>query len=239
MVKGDELVMKMAVEMRNVIKKFGSKTALNQLSVSFPRGKVIGLLGENGAGKSTIFKLIMGFMEPNAGEITVFGKKPEWSNLTSISYLGDRSSWYKFHTVYQALQYANRVYPHFRLDQAQEYIKFMGLDMNAYVSDLSKGQEMRLQLLLCLARKVDLYLLDEPFSGIDLISREKIVELLIDIMSEREITMIISTHDLHEVEGLFEHVVFIKDGKVEKEGDVEKLRNVEGSIQSLYRRVYQ
>ncbi|RAL22053.1 ABC transporter ATP-binding protein [Thermoflavimicrobium daqui] len=231
--------MSIAVEFHHVSYRYGRKFALQDLSLSIPKGKATGLLGENGAGKSTLLKLITSIGKPTLGEIKVFGQKPGWKVNEQIAYLGDRAQWYKFHSIEKAIQYAEKIFPNFQVQQAKEYLDFMKLDSKAKVGDLSKGQMMRLQLILCLSRKVDLFLLDEPLSGIDLISREKIIDLLIHLLSEQEVTIVISTHEIMETEGLFEHLIFLKEGKVVKSGNVETLRAREGSIQHIYREVFQ
>lgn len=230
--------MSSVVEFKDVRKKYENYRVLNGFTSSFPKGKVTGVLGENGAGKSTLLKMIAGLTCWDSGQVSVFGQPPSWTLNHQIAYLGDRSKWYPHHTVHEAIQFAASVYPDFCIQKATEYAHFMELHMDANVNTLSKGHEARLQLLICLARKVSLYLLDEPFSGIDLLSREKIVTLLIDLMSEREQSIVISTHNIEEIEGLFEYVVFIKDGMCIAEHKVEDLRNKTGSVQDEYRRLY-
>lgn len=227
------------VSFQQVTYRYGKKFALNQLTASFPAGQAIGVLGENGAGKSTLLKLITGIMKPTAGEIKVFGETPNWQTLKRIAYLGDRAQWYKFQRIDEAIQLAKQLLPDFQMSRAEHYLEFLKLNPQDYVESLSKGQMMRLQLLLCLSRDADLYLLDEPFSGIDLISREKMIELLIELLSERTATFIISTHEIYETEGLFEYVCLLKNGKIVKEGKTEQLRAELGSIQNVYREVFQ
>ncbi|MBA4493889.1 ABC transporter ATP-binding protein [Paenactinomyces guangxiensis] len=230
--------MEAAVELKQVVKQYGKKRVLDGATVSFQTGKLTGLLGENGAGKSTLFKLVMGLTQPTEGEVRVFGHKPSWKLNERIAYLGDRSRWYPQHTIREALRFAAAVFPRFDEKRAQEYIQLMELDAEAKVRSLSRGQEARLQLSLCVANRVDLILLDEPFAGVDLLSRERMVRLLIDLMLEKEGTMIISTHDIHEVEGLFDNVVFIKGGKCIGDQNVEELRADRSSIQDEYRRLF-
>jgi ABC-2 type transport system ATP-binding protein len=226
------------VTFHQVVKKYGDKRALDGLTVEIPEGRITGILGENGAGKSTMFKIIVNLVRPTSGEVRVFGQRPGWKQNERIAYLSDRARWYRHHRVRDAIEHCRAVYRGFRVDKAAEYAEFMKLDPTMKVAGMSKGQEARLQLALCLAREADLTILDEPFSGIDLVSREKIVELIIDAVSERKTTLLISTHDVHEVEGLFDRVLFIKDGSLVQEADAEELRKQTGSVQSAYRRVF-
>ena len=227
-----------AIEIQYLNKSYGSKKALDDLYVSFPEGQITGLLGPNGAGKSTLFKVIVGLVKPQCGNISVFGQHPHWKLNAEIAYLPDRAKWYKVHTIQQALTYALHVLPGFDLPRALQMVNLMKLDLDEQVSALSKGQEARLHIILCLARKVKLVLLDEPFSGIDLLSRERIIQSLIDSMMEQPQTIVISTHEIHEAESLFDHVVFLNKGELILEGNAEALRQEKGSIESIYRGLF-
>lgn len=230
--------MSSALEINNLCKSYGSKKALTQLTVSFPEGQISGLLGPNGAGKSTLLKVLIGLVKPESGTIRVLGQQPNWKLNAEIAYLPDRAKWYKFHTIEQALSYAFKILPGFDLQRAHQMAKIMDLELNAKVSTLSKGQEARLYVILCLARKVKLVLLDEPFSGIDLVSRERIIQSIIDSMLDNQQTILISTHEIHEAESLFDHVVFLDQGRLILEGNAEALRQENGSIESIYRGLF-
>lgn len=227
------------INFENVTKAYGKQKALDTINLSIPAGQVIGVLGPNGAGKSTLFKTIVGLAKPNSGHITVLGNTPSWKTNEQIAYLPDRGRWYEFHTIGQAINYSATVLPHFNKNRADQLIQLMGLNTDMNVKDLSKGQEARLLLILCLARDVQLVLLDEPFSGIDLISREKIIQGIIESLTERKQTILISTHEIHEAESLFDQVIFIDQGQVVLTGDVETLRQEHGSIEMIYRRLFQ
>lgn len=230
--------MNSALEINNLCKSYGSKKALTELTVSFPEGQVTGLLGPNGSGKSTLLKSLVGLVKPESGTISVFGQQPSWKLNADISYLPDRAKWYKFHTVEHALSYAHKILPSFDLSRAHQMTKLMDLELTDRVSTLSKGQEARLQVILCLARNVKLVLLDEPFSGIDLVSREQIIQSIIDSMLDKQQTIILSTHEIHEAESLFDHVVFLDQGQLIQEGNTEVLRQENGSIESIYRGLF-
>ncbi|WP_088226361.1 ABC transporter ATP-binding protein [Desulfosporosinus sp. FKB] len=227
-----------ALEIKYLSKSYGPKIALDDLYVSFPEGQITGLLGPNGAGKSTLLKVIVGLVKPQAGNILVFGQPPHWKFNAEIAYLPDRAKWYKVHTIERAINYALTILPGFDLPRALEMIKTMDLDLDSRVSALSKGQQASLYVILCLARKVKLVLLDEPFTGIDLLSRERIIQSLIDSMLDQPQTIIISTHEIHETESLFDHVVFLNRGQLVLEGNVEALRQEKGCIESIYRGLF-
>lgn len=226
------------VETHQLNKSYGRKKALNGLDLLIPEGKVTGLLGPNGTGKSTLLKMIAGLVQPDHGTIHVMGKKPHWSLNTEIAYLPDRGGWYPYQAVREALTYANHIFPHFELERAHEMAVTLGLELDSHVHALSKGMQARLYLIFCLARRVKLVLLDEPFSGIDLVSREKIMQMVIDSLMEHPQTLIISTHEIHEAESLFDHVVFLDQGRQVSTGNTEELRAAHGSVESIYRGLY-
>ncbi|TCZ75093.1 ABC transporter ATP-binding protein [Paenibacillus albiflavus] len=227
-----------AVECKELVKRYKQKLVLDQFTASFPEGKITGLLGQNGAGKSTLLKIIAGLTQPDHGEARVFGERTNWKQNQDITILSDRTKWYEHHTVLEAIKFSKVLYPQFSLEKAMELTQFMKLDTDQKVNTLSKGQESRLYLVLCLARNTKLVLLDEPFSGIDLISKEQIIQAIIDYMIESPCTLIISTHEIHETEGLFDHAVFIRNGANVLSGDVEYLRSTQGSIETIYRGIY-
>lgn len=227
-----------AVACMNVHKQYKDKSALKGISLQIPKGKVTGILGPNGSGKSTLFKLIMGITKPTSGYIQVLNAAPSWQINRDIAYLPDRASWYPNHTVKNVIDWAEHLLPRFNRNKAEELLSFMKLDQDMVTQGLSKGEEARMLLILCIARDVPLILLDEPFSGIDLISREKIIAALIDLLSEGEQTVILTTHEIYEAESLFDHVIFLEDGRVKKEGVVEELRTQHGSMENMYRELY-
>ncbi|MDP4093306.1 MAG: ABC transporter ATP-binding protein [Bacillota bacterium] len=230
--------MNTAVETIKLTKRYGSKIVIDNLDLNIEEGKVTGLLGPNGAGKSTLLKALVGLVRPDSGSISIFGQKPSIKLNSEIAYLPDRAGWYQFHTVKTALEYAKSVFPGFDEPKSEEMVKQMKLDIDMKVETLSKGQQACLQLILCLARNVRLCILDEPFSGIDLISRERIIQGIIESIMDGSRTLIISTHEIYESESLFEKVVFLEEGHVKLAGEVEELRRQGDSLENVYRRLY-
>ncbi|WEG10907.1 ABC transporter ATP-binding protein [Pullulanibacillus sp. KACC 23026] len=228
---------RVAVQCSNLTKRYGRKKALDQLQLNIPTGKVAGILGSNGAGKSTLFRLMMGLVRPDEGELFIFGEKPGFQTNARIAYLPDRARWYADHTVKQAFQWGCQFLPGFDLSEANRFADQMKLDEEMKLGEMSKGQEARLQLILCLARHVPLMILDEPFSGIDTVSREQIIESLIDLMSEREQTLLISTHEIYEAEGLLDYAIFLEEGRVVLAEESEVLRQTYGSLHSIPRKL--
>ncbi len=226
------------IHCENVTKRYGKNNALNHLTLDIPENRIVGILGPNGAGKSTFFRLLMGHVHPTAGIVQVLGSRPGWEQNHQIAFLPDRVRWYGDYTVAQTIQYGKNFLPAFDVEKAHELADGMKLELKMLTRDMSRGQEAKLMLLLCMARQVPLVILDEPFAGIDLIAKEQIMEVIIDLASSREQTILVSTHEIAETEGLFDHVVFFKEGESILSGDVEELRSKQGSLQSIYRNLY-
>lgn len=227
------------VHCQHVTKRYRDKYALDGLNVSIPTGGIVGILGPNGAGKSTLFQLLMGFIQPDEGNLTVINRKPGWQTNRDIAYLPDRARWFPEQTVSEALAWASRFLPGFDMAEAEELAAMMNIERETPAGGMSRGQEARLMLLLCIARRVPLVILDEPFSGIDVISRDRIVGGLIDHIGERrEQTVLISTHEIYDAESLFDYAVFLDQGRVRLAGAVEQLRAEHGSMDALFRKLY-
>jgi len=219
-------------------KSYGKKKALEGLSAVVPEHAVTAILGPNGAGKSTFMRMIAGQVAPEEGRLTVLGQPPSRDVNRRVAYLPDRARWYPSHTAEQAVEWCMKLQEGFDRDRAWDLFESFGLDASMKVSGMSRGQEARMMLALCLARDVPLLVLDEPFSGIDMISREKIIGALIESFGERMQTVIIGTHEIAETESLFDHAIFIDRGKAVLEGEVERLRAERGSLQQIYRQLY-
>jgi ABC-2 type transport system ATP-binding protein len=227
-----------ALKCKGITKNYGKKSALSELNLEIPKNKIVGILGPNGSGKSTLFRMTMGLVQPSQGEISVLGKAPGWETNRDIAYLPDRARWYPNHTVEKAFDWAESFLPEFDRKGAEKLARFMDMELDMPTKGMSRGQEARLMLILCVARQTPLVILDEPFSGIDIISREHIIEGIIEFLGEREQTMLISTHEIHEIEGLFDYVVLMDKGKAIWAGDSETLRVQYGSLHSVFRTFY-
>ena len=224
-----------AVQCEQVSKRYGTQHALHEFSLSLPKGGVVGILGPNGSGKSTFFRMLVGLVRADTGNVTIFGREPGWETNKDIAFLPDRARWYPEHTVQKAFTWAERFLPGFNREEAEKMAAFMKLSPTMRAGGMSRGQEARLMLILCVARDVPLTMLDEPFSGIDVGSREQIVEGLIDHLSDSDKTVLISTHEVHETEALFDRIAVLHEGRVALEGEADTLRRQYGSIESILR----
>jgi ABC-2 type transport system ATP-binding protein len=211
------------IEFKNVSKSFGSTIALNDVSITFPRGEIIGLFGPNGAGKSTSIKLIMGLNRPDRGEVMVDGEKPQ-NKKQDVAYLPEIDHLYPWMNVAQAADFTRTFYTDWDEDKYRELIKFLNLSEDMKISRISKGQRAKVKLLLTISRRAPYLLMDEPLSGIDILTREEIINTLIRDYREGEQTIIISTHEIAEVESLVDEVIFLDRGQVKLSGNAEDLR---------------
>lgn len=211
------------IEFKNVTKNFGSTVALNNVSLVFPRGKIIGLFGPNGAGKSTSIKLMIGLNRPDSGEVLIDGEKPQ-NKKHDIAYLPEIDHLYSWMNIAQAADFTRTFYADWDEAKYRDLIKFLNLNEDMKISRISKGQRAKAKLLLTVSRRAPYLLMDEPLSGIDILTREEVINTLIRDYREGEQTIIISTHEIAEVESLVDEVVFLNQGQVTLNGNAEDLR---------------
>ncbi len=215
------------IEFNNVRKTFGSTVALDNLSLQFPQGKIIGLFGPNGAGKSTTMKMIAGLNNPDSGSVLIDGCQPRQTKA-NIAYLPEIDHLYGWWTLKQAADFTRTFYADWDDAKHQEMLKFLNLDGEMKLGKISKGQRAKCKLLLTVSRRAPYLLMDEPLSGIDILTREEIINTLIHDYREGEQTIIISTHEIDEVESLVDEVYFIDQGRIVVSGIAEELRMEKG-----------
>jgi len=223
---------------KELSKRYDNKQALDGINLVIPAGRIVGVLGPNGCGKSTLFRTMTGLVQPDAGEIRVLGQPAGWRTNKDIAYLPDRARWYPFHTAQQAFAWGQSLLPGFDMAAALSFAEFMDIEPDMRISGMSRGQEARVMLILCMARRVPLIILDEPFAGIDVISREAIISGIIDYLEDRGQSILISTHDIQEVEGLFDYTIMMNKGQAIWSGETEQLRAEYGSLHHVFRSLY-
>lgn len=222
----------------NLEKSYFNKKALDGLDLEVKKGRIVGVLGPNGSGKTTFLKIAAGILSKTNGEILIDGNKPGVYTKSIVSYLPDKEYLFKWMKIKDAVDFFRDFYKDFDEDKCMKLLEFMNLDINSKVKTLSKGMTEKLYLTLVLSRKAKLYILDEPLGGVDPTTREKILDAILDNYSE-DSSIIITTHLVSDIERLFDDVAFISEGKVVLSGNAEELRNEKGmSIDQLYREVF-
>lgn len=230
--------MKELLVCKNVTKKYGEKIVLDDVTFSIPKGKIVGLLGKNGAGKSSLIKLINDLLTLDSGEIFVKGKKVGVETKKMISYLPERTYLDKSLTLNEVLILFSEFYDNFDIDKAKKLLCDLDLDLNSKLSKMSKGMQEKVQLVLVMSRKADLYILDEPLGGVDPATRDYILDTILTNFSESASVMI-STHLISDIERILDEVIFIDKGKVVLTSDADSLRTKEASsIDEIFRRMF-
>lgn len=226
------------LECKNLTKKFGTKAALSDVSLSIGRGKIIGLLGPNGSGKTTLIKIANGLLTPSGGEILTDGLKPGYETKAKISYLPDRNYLNDKMKVFELVKMFGDFYEDFDMSKAYKMIENLGINPNDKLKTLSKGNKEKVQLILVMSRNAELYLLDEPIGGVDPATRDYILDSIISNYSKNG-TVVISTHLIADIEKVLDEVIFIKDGKVILHESVDDLRMRSGkSVDEVFREVF-
>ncbi len=216
------------IELTNVSKKYKNRSAIQNMSLTLPLGKIIGIVGENGSGKSTLLKLIAGLLYPTSGSVTVNGETANRRISKLVSYLSDHDSFYSMFTVREALAFQASQFPDFHITKAEEIMQFMQLEPDKKIRDLSKGHRGRLKIVLTLARDVPYILMDEPLSGLDPLVRQSIVKGMISYVDLESQTLVMTIHEITEIESILDSFIAIKDGSLLKMADVEELHESEG-----------
>lgn len=225
------------LHLQGVSKNYAGKKALDQVSLSIGKGKIVGLLGTNGSGKSTLMKIAAGLI-PYEGSATVLGKPAGLESKAEVAFMPDRPLTESWMRVYEAIRMQRDFYPDFDESKAGLMLEFMNLRDRDRVSTLSKGMLERLQLTLTLSRRARLYLLDEPIGGVDPVARARILDAILEFYDE-DSSIVISTHLVREIERIFDEVLFLKQGKVVLQDEVEQLRSKHGkSVEDLFKEVF-
>ena len=215
------------IEVVGVKKKFRRKKVLENITFNVKKGEITALLGLNGVGKSTLLKIIMGLVKQDEGEALFNGEKLNYKTYENIAFVPDVLNTYGDMKIKDAFEYMSMMYEKWDMDKAYEMLKDFKLTDDLKINKLSKGNIARVKLILGFARHPEYLLLDEPFSGIDIFTREKFIESLIGYM-DNDIGILLTTHELKEVENIVDKVVFLSDGNIKIEFYVEDVRENEG-----------
>lgn len=226
------------VEFKHLYKEFDGKNILKDINLKIEKGVIVGLLGKNGVGKTTIIKLMNDLLTPTKGEILINGLKPGVESKKIISYLPERTYLDKDMKVSEILKYFAIFYEDFDTEKATKLLIDLGIKTNEKLIKMSKGMQEKVQLILVMSRNADLYILDEPLGGVDPATREYILDTILSNFKEGA-TVIISTHLIADIERILDKVIFVDKGKIILEGNADELREKEqASIDEIFRRSF-
>ena len=223
------------ISVSELTRRFGDKTALASVTLSMPRGAVYGLVGANGAGKTTLIRHILGLLRAESGSVRVFGLDPV-AVLSRIGYLSEENDVPGWMRVDELIRYSRAFYPAWDDAYAEELRQTFALDSAAKIKDLSRGQKARAGLLVALAYRPELLVLDEPSSGLDPIVRRDILGAVIRTIADEGRTVLFSSHLLEEVEQVADHVTMISQGRIVLSAPlaaIQESHRVDGRVLSL------
>lgn len=226
------------VKFIGVNKSYGKKSVLKNINLTISSGKIIGLLGKNGMGKSTLIKLMNDLLTIDSGKILINGKTIDENSKKIVAYLPERTYLDKGMTVLETLKFFNDFYEDFDGDKAKKLLNDLNLDVNQKIAKMSKGMQEKVGLVLVMARNAQLYILDEPLGGVDPATRDYILETILTNFNEGA-SVIISTHLIADIEQILDEVIFIDEGEIILQEEADKLRQKEqGSIDEIFRRKF-
>lgn len=219
-------------------KTYGSFTALDHLDLTLERGRFIGLLGPNGSGKTTTIKLLNGLLQPTAGTVTINGMQPGRGTHSIVSYLPDRACLDENMKVADIIDFFSDFYRDFDRVKATEMLNTLNLPSLSRLKALSKGNREKVQLILTMSRRAQLYILDEPIAGVDPAARDYILNTILANYSE-DASVLLSTHLIADIERVLDEVVFLKEGSMVLHEGVDTIREEHGkSVDMLFREVF-
>lgn len=226
------------IECKNLSKNYGTKKALDNVSLQIPSGRIVGLLGSNGSGKTTLIKIINELLVPTSGEIFIKGKTPGIESKKIISYLPERTYLPYDKKVSEVISYFKDFYSDFSVEKAYKLLDELGIKKEDKLKQMSKGTKEKVQLVLVMSRDADIYILDEPIGGVDPVARDQILDLILKNFKEGA-SLIISTHLIVDIEKILDDVIFIHQGKILLNSSADEVRNkYHTSIENAFKEVF-
>lgn len=223
------------LRLEHVQKNYGKTEALSGVNLDIQPGRIVGLLGPNGSGKTTIIKLINGLLQPTSGQVLINGEKPSPKTKKAVSYLPDTTYLGDNMKIKEVFAMFKDFYSDFDEEKANHLLEDLKLDEKSRLKNLSKGNKEKVQLILVMSRKADLYVLDEPIGGVDPAARDYILKTIIQNRSENS-SVLISTHLISDIEDILDDVIFIKDGEILLQEDANELRRKhDNTIDHIFR----
>ncbi len=227
------------IELVHLTKSYDKNyNAVNDLTLTIPRGRIIGLLGPNGSGKTTLIKMLNGLLVPTHGEIRINGYEPGPETKAHVAYLPDRNYLSGNRKVRWILEYFADFYEDFSMEKALAMLGSLGINPSMNMNTLSKGTKEKVQLILVMSRQADLYLLDEPIAGVDPAARDYILRTIINNYHP-EATVLLSTHLIGDIENVLDEVIFLRNGQLLLYTSVDNIREQHGkSVDAYFREVF-
>lgn len=227
-----------AIDIKNLSYHYGNTRAIDGLDLQLESGQIVGLLGENGCGKTTLLKVLAGVLAGYEGEALIAGHEPGHQSKAKVSFLPDESFLARQDRVSYCIEYFNDFFTDFNRDKARELIRFFGLKESMPLSEMSKGMKEKVQVALAMGRDAQVFLLDEPISGVDPASRQVILDGIVSDLSQDSLVLI-ATHLIHDLEPVLDSVVMMRHGKLLLQGNVDDLRaEKSASIDQIFREAY-
>ena len=226
------------LESRELTKKFGAKTAVDRVSVVMEPGHIYAMLGPNGSGKTTWMKMAAGLIKPTSGEVLFAGKPVDIESRKEVAYMSTEPYFYAWMTIMDAGKYYADFFEDFSMDRFLTLLRSMELDPKDKSKNLSSGMVAKMKIALTLARDAKVYMLDEPFNGIDLVARDQIRTAILEAATEEKL-LLLSSHLVEEMEAIADRAVFIRKGQLVEVRDLEEMRETDGvSMADRYRAIF-
>ncbi len=226
------------IEAKDLTKNYGKKTAVDHISFSIEGGHIIGLLGPNGSGKTTLIKMLNGLLSPTSGTLYYKGNPIGVESKKHISYLPDHTYLNMNQRVSDVISYFKDFFDDFDENRAYDMLEKLQINPSDRLKTMSKGTKEKVQLILVMSRRADLYILDEPIAGVDPAARDYILDIILSNY-DPDASILISTHLIADIENILDEVIFIKNGQICLSSSVDDIREKEGkSIDALFREVF-
>jgi len=227
------------IEAKGLYKGYGGKEeyVVKDVDIHVEPGTIHGLIGHNGSGKTTIIKCLTGIYQPDKGEVKIGGgvifDNPKVKD--KVGYVADSNQMFSTYRVKQLVKFYERIFPDFSKEEFQRLNNIFKVSENKRISQLSKGQQMRVSFMLNMARKPEVLILDEPTSGLDAMAKKDLLDILVETVEDRGMTVLISSHHLSELEKICDSITMIEDGKVRIEDELDEVRNQVAKYQVVFK----
>ncbi|OLS02758.1 ABC transporter ATP-binding protein [Tissierella creatinophila] len=225
------------IEVIGVSKVFGDFRVLDNIDIKIKKGAIHGIIGENGAGKTTLLQMMAGVYDVEEGKILIDGESVYENNKikNKIGYVADRNQYFKDYKVSEMIDFYAGIYDGFSKEDFKEYNKIFKLDINKKIRQLSKGMQMRLSLMLNLSNRPEVLILDEPTSGLDAIVKKELLDILIDQVYDRDVTIVISSHHIGELEKICDEVTILNRGRVKFGSNIDEIKENVKKLQVIFK----